>query len=104
MKYVGYENLNVLSSVVFQRLHLDIQMGEHPVDHNAEKTKDNMEDLENSLTHLRDQMINIIKQQEYQRVNTQTTVFSRNNDNHKVVVTKHKDCPFYRRRRRCSGK
>lgn len=56
--------------MVFQRLHLDIQMGEHPVDHNPDKTKNNMENLENSLTHLRDQMINIIRQQEYQRVNT----------------------------------
>lgn len=45
-------------------------MGEHPVDHNADKTKDNMENLENNLTHLRDQMINIMRQQEYQRVNT----------------------------------
>uniref|UniRef100_H3CPL7 Si:ch211-255i20.3 n=1 Tax=Tetraodon nigroviridis TaxID=99883 RepID=H3CPL7_TETNG len=48
------------------RLHLDIQMGEHPVDHNVDKTEDNMENLER-LTHLRGQMINIIRQQEYQR-------------------------------------
>lgn len=55
--------------MVFQRLHLDIQIGEHPVDHNAQKAKKGMENLENSLTHLRDQMINIIRYQDYQRVN-----------------------------------
>lgn len=45
-------------------------MGEHPVDHNSDKTKGSMENLENSLTHLRGQMINILRQQEYQRVTT----------------------------------
>ncbi|TWW55317.1 transmembrane emp24 domain-containing protein 11 [Takifugu flavidus] len=49
------------------RFHLDIQMGEHPVDHNSDKTKGSLENLENSLTHLRGQMINILRQQEYQR-------------------------------------
>ncbi|KAJ0049814.1 hypothetical protein NL108_003587, partial [Boleophthalmus pectinirostris] len=49
------------------KLHLDIQMGEHSIDRNTDKTKDNMEILENSLSHLRDQMVYITKQQEYQR-------------------------------------
>lgn len=43
-------------------------MGEHSTDHHAVKTKDNMETLENSLTHLIDQMMYIARQQEYQRV------------------------------------
>lgn len=68
MTYVGGQKLNVVFFMLFQRLHLDIQMGDHPVDHNSGKTKDNMENLENSLLHLRDQMINIMRQQEYQRV------------------------------------
>lgn len=49
------------------KLHLDIQIGEHLIDHNTEKTKGSMENLENSLSHLRDQMMFIIKHQEYQR-------------------------------------
>lgn len=59
-------------------------MGEHPVDHNSDKTKGNMENLENSLKHLRDQMINIIRQQDYQRVNTQT-------DNQNVAAASQKN-------------
>lgn len=58
----------VVSSTMFQRLHLDIQMGDHPVDHKPDHTRGSMENLESSLTHLRDQMINIIRQQDYQRV------------------------------------
>ncbi|XP_055080601.1 transmembrane emp24 domain-containing protein 11 isoform X2 [Periophthalmus magnuspinnatus] len=53
-------------------LHLDIQMGEHSIDRNTDKTKDNMEILENSLSHLRDQMLYITKQQEYQREKEET--------------------------------
>ncbi|KAK2848879.1 hypothetical protein Q5P01_008713 [Channa striata] len=49
------------------KLHLDVQMGEHSIDHNTDKTKDNMVTLENNLSHLMDQMIYITKQQEYQR-------------------------------------
>uniref|UniRef100_A0A3B4ASZ7 GOLD domain-containing protein n=1 Tax=Periophthalmus magnuspinnatus TaxID=409849 RepID=A0A3B4ASZ7_9GOBI len=43
------------------KLHLDIQIGEHSIDRNTDKTKDNMEILENSLSHLRDQMLYITK-------------------------------------------
>lgn len=53
---------------VLQKLHLDIQMGEHSLDRSSDRTKDNMETLENSLRHLIDQMMYITKQQEYQRV------------------------------------
>ncbi|XP_051275452.1 transmembrane emp24 domain-containing protein 11 [Dicentrarchus labrax] len=49
------------------KLHLDVQMGEHSINPNTEKTKDNMETLENSLSHLIDQMMYIARQQEYQR-------------------------------------
>ncbi|XP_070769730.1 transmembrane emp24 domain-containing protein 11 [Enoplosus armatus] len=49
------------------KLHLDVQMGEHSIDPNTEKAKDNMEALENSLSHLIDQMMYITRQQEYQR-------------------------------------
>ncbi|XP_047441291.1 transmembrane emp24 domain-containing protein 11 [Mugil cephalus] len=49
------------------KLHLDVQMGEHPIDHSAEKTKDNMEALEKSLYQLISHMMYITRQQEYQR-------------------------------------
>ncbi|KAL6117238.1 uncharacterized protein ACO6RY_15067 [Pungitius sinensis] len=49
------------------KLNLDVQMGEHPIDHNNDKTKNNMEILENSLRHLIDQMMYITRHQEYQR-------------------------------------
>ncbi|XP_068563016.1 transmembrane emp24 domain-containing protein 11 [Cebidichthys violaceus] len=49
------------------KLHLDVQMGEHSIDPKPDKTKNNMEVLENSLKHLKDQMMYITSQQEYQR-------------------------------------
>ncbi|XP_044061817.1 transmembrane emp24 domain-containing protein 11 [Siniperca chuatsi] len=49
------------------KLHLNVHMGEHSIDPNTDKTKDNMEALENSLRHLIDQMMYITRQQEYQR-------------------------------------
>lgn len=55
-----------------QKLHLDVQMGEHPTDPNIHNTNDDIESLENSLMHLKDQMKYITKQQEYQRVNKTT--------------------------------
>lgn len=45
-------------------------MGEHPVEHSSDDARGGMENLEDSLTHLRGQMINILRQQEYQRVTT----------------------------------
>lgn len=53
---------------VVQKLHLDIQMGEHTIGHDTDKTKDKMETLESNLSHLVDQMKYITMQQEYQRV------------------------------------
>ncbi|CAB1439565.1 unnamed protein product [Pleuronectes platessa] len=49
------------------KLHVDVQMGEHSIEPVTDKTKDNMETLENSLRHLVDQMMYISRQQEYQR-------------------------------------
>lgn len=53
---------------VTQKLHLDVQMGEHSVDRNVERTKDNLQILEGNLQHLISQMTYITKQQEYNRV------------------------------------
>ncbi|XP_072252438.1 transmembrane emp24 domain-containing protein 11 [Leuresthes tenuis] len=49
------------------KLHLDVQMGEHATGSNADKTKDHLKTLEDSLSHLIGQMLHIIRQQEYQR-------------------------------------
>lgn len=59
---------------VLQKLHLDVQMGEHSIDPHVDKTKDNMVTLENSLNHLIDQMMYITRHQEHQRVNEHFTV------------------------------
>lgn len=53
-------------------------MGEHSIDPNTDKTKDNMETLEESLSHLIDQMMYIARHQDYQRVNKHFTVLSAN--------------------------
>ncbi|TRY98493.1 hypothetical protein DNTS_014631 [Danionella cerebrum] len=49
------------------RVHLDVQMGEHPVDPFADKTKDTMKAMEFNLQHLIDQMRHISRQQDFQR-------------------------------------
>ncbi|XP_076005295.1 transmembrane emp24 domain-containing protein 11 [Genypterus blacodes] len=54
------------------KLHLDVQMGEHTIDHNTGNTKDNLQTLEYSLRHLIDQMVYITRQQDYQREKEET--------------------------------
>uniref|UniRef100_A0A672FXX0 Transmembrane emp24 domain-containing protein 11-like n=1 Tax=Salarias fasciatus TaxID=181472 RepID=A0A672FXX0_SALFA len=49
------------------KLHLDVQMGEHTIDPQIDRTKSNLEVLENSLRHMIDQMGYILKHQDYQR-------------------------------------
>ncbi|CAL8262277.1 unnamed protein product [Lota lota] len=49
------------------KLHLDVQMGEHPIERGSKKTKENLHTIDKSLTHMIDQMMYITKQQEHQR-------------------------------------
>ncbi|XP_038142604.1 transmembrane emp24 domain-containing protein 11 [Cyprinodon tularosa] len=49
------------------KLHLDVQMGEHSIDPNVDRTKDNLQTLESNLQHLISQMTYITSQQEYNR-------------------------------------
>lgn len=72
----------------FQKLHLDIQMGEHIIDHHNEKTKDSMQTLEEILYHLIDQAILIARHQEYQRVNISLFLISVNTTNRGTTGTK----------------
>ncbi|MEQ2313229.1 hypothetical protein AMECASPLE_039547, partial [Ameca splendens] len=49
------------------KLHLDVQMGEHSIGPNVDRTKDNLLTLESNLQHLIGQMTYITRQQEYNR-------------------------------------
>ncbi|XP_047208735.1 transmembrane emp24 domain-containing protein 11 isoform X2 [Girardinichthys multiradiatus] len=49
------------------KLHLDVQMGEHSISPNVDRTKDNLLTLESNLQHLIGQMTYITRQQEYNR-------------------------------------
>ncbi|XP_059919703.1 transmembrane emp24 domain-containing protein 11 [Gadus macrocephalus] len=49
------------------KLHLDVQMGEHPIERGSEKTKENLHTMEESLNHMIDQMMYITRQQDQQR-------------------------------------
>lgn len=51
-----------------QRLHLDVQMGEHTIDPGAARAKDTVKNMEYVLRHLIDQVLYIGKQQDFQRV------------------------------------
>jgi len=55
-------------SLYAQKVHLDVQMGEHTTDPNAAEAKDTMEAMEYNLQHLIDQMHYISRQQHFQRV------------------------------------
>ncbi|XP_075868446.1 transmembrane emp24 domain-containing protein 11 [Nelusetta ayraudi] len=67
------------------KLHLDIQMGEHIIDHHAEKTKDGMQNLEEILYHLTDQAILITRHQVYQREKEERFRQVSEDANHKVL-------------------
>ncbi|XP_067839624.1 transmembrane emp24 domain-containing protein 11-like [Heptranchias perlo] len=49
------------------RIHLDIQVGEHPIDESLDEIEDKMNDVEERIQHLVEQMKYISKQQDYQR-------------------------------------
>ncbi|CAL8357817.1 unnamed protein product [Merluccius merluccius] len=49
------------------KLHLDVQMGEHPIERGSDQTKDHLLTMDDTLAHLIDQMMYITRQQEHQR-------------------------------------
>lgn len=51
-----------------QRVHLDIQVGEHAVDYKQIATKDKLSDLQLRVRQLLDQVEQITKEQNFQRV------------------------------------
>ena len=56
---------------VFQRVHLDIQVGEHAVDYQQIQAKDKLSELQLRIRQLLDQVESVTKEQNYQRVSPQ---------------------------------
>ncbi|KAM9512198.1 transmembrane emp24 domain-containing protein 11-like isoform 1-T2 [Salvelinus alpinus] len=54
------------------RIHFDVQMGEHSIDPSVERHKDTVQTMEYSLEHLRDQILYITRQQDFQREREET--------------------------------
>uniref|UniRef100_A0A674DY78 Si:ch211-255i20.3 n=1 Tax=Salmo trutta TaxID=8032 RepID=A0A674DY78_SALTR len=54
------------------RIHFDVQMGEHSIDPSVEIHKDTVQTMEYSLEHLRDQILYITRQQDFQREREET--------------------------------
>ncbi|CAJ0935841.1 unnamed protein product [Ranitomeya imitator] len=50
-----------------ERVHLDVQVGEHPLDYASVDPKDKVKEVSYSLEHLRGEVDHITKDQEYQR-------------------------------------
>ncbi len=70
--YIEFNMLKMSASSYFsiyvQKVHLDVQMGEHTIDPNAAKAKDTIKAMEYNLQHLIDQMRYISRQLNFQRV------------------------------------
>lgn len=60
--------LNLISFVLLQRIHLDIQVGEHANDYAQIAAKDKLTELQLRIRQLLDQVEQISKEQNYQRV------------------------------------
>lgn len=56
-----------------QRVHLDIQVGDHAIDYQDVANKEKLSELQLRVRQLLDQVEQIQKEQNYQRVSTQTT-------------------------------
>ncbi|KAJ8015179.1 hypothetical protein DPEC_G00023450 [Dallia pectoralis] len=54
------------------RIHFDVQMGEHSIDPSAGRHKHTVKNIEYNLDHLRDQIIYITRQQDFQREREET--------------------------------
>ncbi|XP_030594586.1 transmembrane emp24 domain-containing protein 11 [Archocentrus centrarchus] len=67
------------------KLHLDVQMGEHTIGHSADRTKDSMQSLENTLRHLTEQMVHITRHQGFQREKEEAFRQISENTNSKVL-------------------
>lgn len=66
--YFTVSDLKHLLIGIFQRVHLDIQVGEHAVDYQQIQAKDKLSELQLRIRQLLDQVESITKEQNYQRV------------------------------------
>jgi emp24/gp25L/p24 family/GOLD len=64
----GIGNESSLKRHFFQRVHLDIQVGEHAVDYAHVAQKEKLSELQLRVRQLLDQVEQITKEQNYQRV------------------------------------
>ena len=62
----------VIICVYFQRVHLDIQVGEHAIDYANVAQKEKLSELQLRVRQLLDQVEQITKEQNYQRVSNFT--------------------------------
>lgn len=58
----------------FQRVHMDIQVGEHAVDYSQIQAKDKLSELQLRIRQLLDQVEQITKEQNYQRVRSNPSI------------------------------
>ena len=58
--------------LLFQRVHLDIQVGEHAIDYQQIQAKDKLTELQLRIRQLLDQVEQVTKEQNYQRVSITT--------------------------------
>ena len=66
----------------FQRVHMDIQVGEHAVDYSQIQAKDKLSELQLRIRQLLDQVEQITKEQNYQRVRSNPSILKTKNVNH----------------------
>lgn len=69
-----YERLMRDLIIEFQRVHMDIQVGEHAVDYSQIQAKDKLSELQLRIRQLLDQVEQITKEQNYQRVSAHCVV------------------------------
>ena len=60
--------MSTIISPLFQRVHLDIQVGEHAIDYANVAQKEKLSELQLRVRQLLDQVEQITKEQNYQRV------------------------------------
>ena len=60
--------MSTIISSLFQRVHLDIQVGEHAIDYANVAQKEKLSELQLRVRQLLDQVEQITKEQNYQRV------------------------------------
>ena len=72
--------MSTIISSLFQRVHLDIQVGEHAIDYANVAQKEKLSELQLRVRQLLDQVEQITKEQNYQRVRPNENIPKECND------------------------